>query len=541
MRIDPVNLKQKNVLVDDYLNDFTKVENKFEYNPYDEATIRQRAAYLNKQSYNRDELVATLTEMNDHWGAPEQTFTMIDKLKDETTSAVVAGQQAGLLTGPLYTVHKIISVIQLAKQQEKQLGTAVVPVFWIAGEDHDFAEINHVMMKSQKKMKKIQLPSNVEQKLSVSDLPFDREVVASWLKKVFAEVKETEITRDFYQTVVKIMDLSESYSDFFARVIYQLFNEEGLIIVDAHHKDIRSLESNHFQRMIEENTSISEGVYAALQKNQLQGYPVPLDSELDDAHLFYHHHEERILLTRDEEGSYKGKRNEVQLTEAELLQIAKERPWQLSNNVVTRPLMQEFIFPVLAFIGGPGEISYWSVLKPAFQAVGLEMPPIYPRLSFTLVDRKAEAALSSLQLELKQVLEHGTASERMKWLAATSNPPIERLSDQIQQEMNEIHKPLREKAAELGPDIGALAEKNIGYLNQMIEFLEQRMLQSVEEKYEREMEAFTELDVLLHPGGGLQERVWNIVPWVNAYGMDVFQQLNKHRLSFNHPHYVVYL
>ncbi|UOR12930.1 bacillithiol biosynthesis cysteine-adding enzyme BshC [Halobacillus amylolyticus] len=541
MRIDPVNLKQKNVLVDDYLNDFTKVENKFEYNPYDEETIKERATFLKQQTYNRDGLVEALTKMNDHWGAPEQTFTMIDKLKDQTTSAVVAGQQAGLLTGPLYTVHKIISVIQLAKQQEEHLGTAVVPVFWIAGEDHDFAEINHVMMKSQQRMKKIQLQSNLDQKSSVSDLPFDREAVASWLKRVFAEVKETEITRDFYQTIVKIVDTSESYSEFFARMIYQLFNEEGLIIVDAHHRDIRLLESNHFQMLIEENAAISKGVYAALQKNRQQGYPVPLDSEPGDAHLFYHHNEERILLSKNEDGSYSGKRDEVQLTEAELLQVAKEKPWQLSNNVVTRPLMQEFIFPVLAFVGGPGEISYWSVLKPAFQVVGLEMPPIYPRLSFTLVDRKAEAALSSLQLELKQVLEHGTAREKMKWLAATSNPPIERLSEQVQQEMDGIHKPLRDKAAELGPDIGALAEKNMGYINQMIEFLEQRMLQSIEEKYEREMSAFTELDVLLHPEGGLQERVWNVVPWINTYGIDVFQQLNKHQLSFQYPHYVVYV
>ncbi len=541
MRIDPVKLNQKNVLVDDYLNHYKNVEDKFEYNPHHEDTLRKRAEYVQERTYNRNGLADTLTEMNEQWEAPSHTFTMIEKLRNDKTMAVVAGQQAGLLTGPLYTIHKIISVIQLAKQQEKELGTPVIPIFWIAGEDHDFAEINHVMMKSEQRMKKIQLQVQNDQKASVSDLPFDREAVDSWLKKVFAEVKETEITRDFYQTVVSHMKLSSSYSEFFARLLYTLFNEEGLIIVDAHHQGIRRLESGYFEQMIHENETIAEGVWAAIQRNRQQGYPVSLDSEADDAHLFYHHNGERVLLARDEEGSFRGKKNELEKTKTELLQIAQESPWQLSNNVVTRPLMQEFLLPVLSFIGGPGEISYWSVLKPAFQAVGLQMPPVYPRLSFTLVDRKTEAALRELQLDMKKVLEHGTASEKVKWLAAASNPPIEQMSEQIKQEMASIHQPLREKASELGPDLEALGEKNLDYIKQMVEFLEHRMLQSIEEKYQREMKTFKELDLLLHPEGGLQERVWNITPWVNTYGMDVFKRINDHQLSFTHPHYVVYV
>ncbi|MFD2925418.1 bacillithiol biosynthesis cysteine-adding enzyme BshC [Halobacillus naozhouensis] len=541
MRIDPVKLNQKNVLVNDYFHHYKNVEDKFEYNPHHEDTLRKRADYVQERTYNRDGLADTLTEMNEQWGAPSRTFTSIEKLRDNKTMAVVAGQQAGLLTGPLYTVHKIISVIQLAKQQEKQLGTPVAPVFWIAGEDHDFAEINHVMMKSEQRMKKIQLQLQADQKASVSDLPFDREAVDSWLQKVFAEVKETEITRDFYQTVVRHMHQSSSYSEFFARLLYQLFSEEGLIIVDAHHQSIRQLESGYFEQMIDENETIAAGVSAAIQRNRQQGYPVSLDSEADDAHLFYHHRGERVLLTRNEEGTFHGKKNEVEKTKAELLQIARETPWQLSNNVVTRPLMQEFLFPVLSFIGGPGEISYWSVLKPAFQALELQMPPVYPRLSFTLIDRKAEASLAELQLDVKQVLERGTASEKVKWLAATSNPPIERISEQVKHEMEDIHQPLREKASELGPDLEALAEKNLGYLKQMVEFLEHRMLQSIEEKYEHEMKTFKELDLLLHPEGGLQERVWSITPWVNTYGMDVFKRINDHHLSFTHTHYVVYV
>ncbi|MFG6149012.1 bacillithiol biosynthesis cysteine-adding enzyme BshC [Halobacillus sp. B23F22_1] len=539
MRIDPISLADKNPFIADYKYHFSKVQDKFDYHPHGEHTWLDRLKHIESTSYDRNRLVNELIRLNDQYGAGEATFTNINKLRDTRASVVVGGQQAGLLTGPLYTVHKIISILQLARQKEKELGTSVVPVFWIAGEDHDFAEINHIFMEVNGDMEKMQVKTDVNEKSSVSDLPFNQKDIQQWLKSVFHELKETEYSVDLFHRLESMVSASDSYSDFFGKIIHQLFPSEGLILLDAHDQEIRKLETPFFLKMIDENEVIAEGVHSLEQKNKQQGYPLSLDSELEDAHLFFHHEGERVLLIRDENGDFKGKKDEVSLTKEQLRHIAEKKPWLLSNNVVTRPLMQECLLPVLAFVGGPGEISYWSALKPGFEALHLKMPPVVPRLSFTMVDRKSEQQMQRLQLNDKEVIEHGTASKKLAWLSSAGTPPIRELSREVKKEMEIIHQPLREKAAELSPDVAALAQKNWDYIQQSVEFLEKRMMQSIENEYQEQLKVFDDLNLLFHPNGGFQERMWSVLPWLNEYGFSLFKQINSHDLSLEHSHYLV--
>ncbi|WLR49521.1 bacillithiol biosynthesis cysteine-adding enzyme BshC [Halobacillus litoralis] len=396
-------------------------------------------------------------------------------------------------------------------------------------------------MKQGSGMEKMTIDHTPETKASVSEITIDQQKASSWLKDVFGMVKETEHTQDFYKEMERLLKESDSYSDFFAKVVYHLFPEEGLVLMDAHDPEVRRLETPYFSTMIEKNREMASGVYAVLQKNRQEGYETILDSELDDAHLFYSFEGERVLLVRDEEGNFRGKNNEVVLTEAELLKIAAETPELLSNNVVTRPLMQEALFPVLAFIGGPGEINYWSVLKPAFEAAELCMPPVLPRLSFTMIDRKTGQQLKNFHIPADEAIRSGVREKKMNWIASQSTPQIHHLTEQVKKEINAVHAPLREKSATLGADLGQLAEKNLEYILENIDFLEKRINHSMESRHQHEMDQFENMEWTLHPGGGLQERMWSIVPWVNQYGTTVFQQMNRHHLSFRNDHYVVYL
>ncbi|MBN9652747.1 bacillithiol biosynthesis cysteine-adding enzyme BshC [Halobacillus sp. GSS1] len=541
MRIEPIELAPKQTLFRDYKNDYERIADRFNHPPFEESTWERRLSELRNQTYQRTELSNVLNHMNRRWEAPEETFDNIEKIKDEESVVVIAGQQAGLLTGPLYSVHKIISVLQLAKEKERDLGKPVIPVFWIAGEDHDFDEIHHIMMKQGSGMEKVTIDHTPETKASVSEITIDQQKASAWLKDVFAMVKETEHTQDFYKEMERLLKESDTYSDFFAKVVYQLFPDEGLVLIDAHAPEVRRMETSYFTTMIEKNREIASGVYAILQKNRQEGYETLLDSEMGDAHLFYSFEGERVLLVRDEEGYYRGKNNEVVLSEEELLKIAEETPELLSNNVVTRPLMQEALFPVLAFIGGPGEINYWSVLKPAFEAAGLCMPPVLPRLSFTMIDRKTGQQLEKFQIPADEAIRSGVREKKMNWIASQSTPQIHHLTEQVKKEIDTVHAPLREKSAALGADLGQLAEKNLEYILENIDFLEKRLHKSMESQHQHEMDQFENMEWTLHPGGGLQERMWSIVPWVNNYGETVFQQMNRHHLSFRNDHYVVYL
>lgn len=538
MQINPIQQKQ-NQIIDDYRNNQESIMKHFDYLPF--GNYEQRVKDLKERDFNREQLVKLLHNNNLQWDAPKSTFHNIERLKSEESVVVIGGQQAGLLTGPMYTINKVISIIQFARQQESALDIPVIPVFWMAGEDHDFAEINHVFLSEIPDMKKYKLLQSVLDKSSVSQIKIDETAVNQWLNRLFEQLKETQYTKELYRTIRSSLDKSETYVDFFARVIFQLFTEEGLVLIDSGHPDVRRLESTHFLQIIENQPKISEGVYRTKRQIEQDGYTLSLDAEPKDAHLFYHLNNERILLIRNEQGDWIGKQNEVSLTTDELIEIAKNNPELLSNNVVTRPLMQELLFPSLAFIGGPGEISYWTVLKPAFSALQLKMPPVIPRLSFTYIDRNVEKVLKKFNITAEDAVNRGVSEIKNAWLAEKSNPPIRNMVEEIKNTITQAHQPLRNIAEDIRTDLGKLAEKNLIYLHRDIEYLEDRLMKALEQTYEKELYEFDLINNALRPQNGLQERLWNPLPWINEHGTDFIRNITKQSCSFENAHYLVYV
>ncbi|MBM7571725.1 bacillithiol biosynthesis cysteine-adding enzyme BshC [Aquibacillus albus] len=540
MRIDAVKLSTNNRLAIDYYQSDKAIMKYFDYLPFESATFQQRLADLKERQFNRFSLSEVLKQLNTDWDAPDSTLENIERLKDDNSVVVIGGQQAGLLTGPLFTIHKIVSIIHLAKKQEENLQVPVIPVFWIAGEDHDFEEINHILLAKKDRMQKYKIKQQVTNKQAMSSLELDKDAASHWIKQIFMDIPETEYTKDLYGLINKELDKSSSYVDFFARIILNLFEKEGLVLVDSGSPLVRELERNHFCELIDKQPWISKGVYQQTQKMKSNGYSVSIDAEENDAHVFYHKDGERILLIRDEEGNWVGKQNECRLTTDELLHIAKHKPELLSNNVVTRPLMQELLFPSLAFLGGLGEVAYWSVLKPAFEAIEIKMPPVLPRLSFTLMDRKIEKKLQHFGLDPIQVINRGLDQDKGNWLASQTSPPIELLTEQVKDSFDRAHKPLRNLANSLGPDLGGLAEKNLIYIFEDLHFLQDKMKKSLENKNKHAIESFNHMQTMLRPEGGLQERSWNVIPFINSFGTDFINQMVEHTYDFEQSHYIIY-
>jgi bacillithiol biosynthesis cysteine-adding enzyme BshC len=539
MQKNPAKLHNHSQLMADYRNQKGNIMDFFDYRPFED--YEKRVADLTNREFDRKGLSEVLMKMNQQWDAPASTQNNIYRLQEESSTVVIGGQQAGLLTGPLYTINKVISIIQFAKQQEEKLNRPVIPVFWIAGEDHDFEEINHVYLPSAKQMKKFKLDTAWNNKQPVSELSFNAELCRQWIDELFENLEETNYTKELYDRLVSTVNQSESYTAFFARLLFDLFADEGVVLIDSAHKEVRRLESDYFIQLIEKQSEISEGVYRSLEELKNQGYAVSLEADPNDGHLFYHYHGERILLIRDEEGNWRGKQGECLLSNEELLQIAKDQPELLSNNVATRPLMQELLFPTLAFIGGPGEVAYWAALHRAFSAIGIKMPPVMPRLSITYVDRQTEKNAKKFNLPLEQLVNQGVGEFRNDWLSAKTKPPISELASDVRRAIDEAHKPLRELANEIRSDIADLSEKNLFYLFRDIEFLERKMNQAVEEKYKQELEMLDGLELVLRPEGGLQERMWNPLPLVNKQGLDWLKEVLKQPFSFEEEHYFIYL
>ncbi|KGX93271.1 hypothetical protein N781_12745 [Pontibacillus halophilus JSM 076056 = DSM 19796] len=541
MRIQPIQLTSQNRLVKAYREQSDQVIEKFDYNPWKQETFQQRINDIKEQHYQREQLVAHLREVNERWGAPQSTFNSIEELKREDSVVVVGGQQAGLLTGPLYTIHKIISILDFAKKETKALGVPVLPVFWIAGEDHDYDEINHIYLSHHPRMKKFKVLQKQLQKLSVSEMEMDHEAMNQWVERLFSQLDETAYTKDLKSQIQDKLSQSRTFVDFFARILFGLFQEEGLILLDSHDPGLRKLETPYFDKMIQSQPAIAEGVERALHHTAQQGYPVNLDATHQDGHLFYTHEGERVLLVRNEDGHWEGKQGECRCTTEELRRIAEESPHLLSNNVVTRPLMQEFVLPTLAFIAGPGEVAYWSALKPAFHAVGLHMPPVLPRISISLLDRKSEKWLHRHQIAPSMAINEGVSHYKSHWIAMQSYPPVVELADEVKRAVERAHRPLKDKAHEIRDDIGQLAEKNLFHLFRDVEFLQERMEKALEEQHSHELQIFDELDLTLHPEGGLQERIWNVLPWLNKYGFELPSKLNELEYDWECEHHLIYV
>ncbi|QHS22157.1 bacillithiol biosynthesis cysteine-adding enzyme BshC [Virgibacillus sp. MSP4-1] len=540
MRVKPISLENQSKLVTDYRNRKQNILQYFHYDPFDKKVFAQRLKDIAAMKYKREELSDVLKKCNHKWGAGEKTLSNIERLKDEKSVTVVGGQQAGLLTGPLYSIHKMISIIKLAREQEEALGVPVIPLFWIAGEDHDYEEINHVYLPRGDRMKKFRTLQQQVEKKSVSHMKLDQEVTGQWLDNLFGNLKETQYTKELHKKLKELIKHSETFVDFFAQVTFALFRDEGLVLLDSGDPEIRGLESEYFQSMMTHQPEIASGVAEALHQTSQSGYTIPVDADNTDGHLFYHHNGERVLLTVNE-GDWTGKNGECSLTDDEIREIAEHSPELLSNNVVTRPMMQELLLPVLAFVGGGGEVAYWSLLKAGFEALGLKVPPVLPRLSFTLIDPKREKTLRSLALSVDHVIQNGVDVERIAWLKRQTHAPVEEVSDQVKLTIEKVHEPLRDIAKEAGDDVAQLADKNLTHLLREVEYLEQRIDYSIRMKHQETVQKFNDLELFLYPEGGLQERTWNVLYWLNTYGEDWIHELMDKEMEWESSHYVLYL
>jgi len=537
MAVQSIELKNRNKLVRQYVNG--ELEDLFAYDPFNDTN--KRIAHLQERNFPREELAKYLKAMNETWQAPEATFYEIERLRDERSVVVIGGQQAGLLSGPLYTVHKIISIIKYAREQEELLGIPVIPVFWIAGEDHDYDEINHIFTHTEGKLKKRMIGQVEWEKKSISHIPLDEEMTKEWVKQVFNDLVETEYTRHLASFIFEAVEQSNTFVDFFARIIFGLFKEEGIVLVDAADEGIRDLEAESFAQLIEKQEEITESIFTRAEKLSQAGYPVQVDVSESDANLFYHDDRgERILLMR-EEGRWVGKYNEVSFTTDEMLSIAKNEPNRLSNNVMTRPLMQETLFPTLAFVAGDGEISYWALLEDAFPTFDsqMKMPPILPRLSITLLTKRVNKLIQHRRLDLSYVVNEGCRDLRMNWLASKQSPPVNILFNEAEANIANIHKPLQALSTSISPDLGAEAERNLKNITKELDYLRNRMNLQLQEQYDKELEQFEEIQLSLRPNDGLQERTLNILFFLNECGLGFIREIIASDIPFTKDHHLI--
>lgn len=544
MEIANLFIPATNRFATEYLAQANSIQPFFHYSYKTTTVYEERLRELMNRNFLREELVVHIERYMKHFPTSAKVSESLQKLLLEDSVVVIGGQQAGILTGPLYTIHKIISIIAFAKQKQQELKVPVIPVFWIAGEDHDYAEINHIYLEHQREMKKKTYPEKVMNKVMTSNLPLDRKVCRSWVESIVEDLGETEHTNKLLDFMNEAIDQSNTYVDFFANIIMELFKDEGLLIIDSGDPEIRYLEKEFFIKQISNFKEITKCVKEQQEMLKNQGFKEMIEISDTAANLFFYDEEnqERLLLEFDEVNQmFMSKNGSVSFSLEELLEIANEFPVKLSNNVVTRPLTQEMLFPTLAFIGGPGEIAYWAELKKVFEIFDMKMPPIVPRLNISLIERSVESTIKELNLNLENVLTTGTKEIVENFLNSVSNKNVHELLENTKQHILANFKKIE---ADLKIDHKGLLpvlNKNELLLMQQIQFMEQKIQQANNLKHEVLINKYVKVENSLRPLSSPQERVWNVIYFLNKYGLSLVSELSKLSYSFDGSHQVVRL
>lgn len=537
MHIERISLKNIDQLIVDYKHHNEKTMKYFAYKPFATETDQERLRELKTRTFQREKLVDLLIEQNRAWDCTEEVITNIERLRQDDSVVVIGGQQAGLLTGPMYTVNKVISIIKLAHEKEQTLGIPVIPVFWIAGEDHDYDEINHTYILKNEPLKHT-IDHLMANKKAVSSIKKDQNKLDSFIRGVFEELEDTSFTKPLFSKIDEMAQKAENYVDFFAYFIHYLFSKYGVVLIDSANENLRQFESDYFVQMIQNQESLSEKVFNTKNALAQDGYSINLDVARDDSHIFYTHNEERLLLSVNDDFWFD--RDEiVSFTTDEMLEIAKNSPEKLSNNVVSRPIMQEFIFPTLAFVGGNGEISYWSTLKEAFEVFGLTMPPVLPRYSFTYIDSNLQKSLDRTNLTIEEVFNDDLLSRKMNWLRNQTAPSISLLFEQLIESIEKGHEPIQHLAADIQGDVAQLADKNLERIKDELSFLENRLERALAEKYSHMLKHYDYIEHTVLPFNVLQERIWSPIYWLNEHGVNFIHQLIDSELDIKNDHYIV--
>lgn len=537
-----LSLPAANRFATDYLAGSAELQSFFHYNFKNNDEYTHRLDELKNRTFMRNELADHIQSFMSRYAHSDKIRSNIEKLRQENSVAVIGGQQAGILTGPLYTIHKVISILKLAEQKEAELGVPVVPVFWIAGEDHDYQEVNHVYVMNNNKHEKWIYPEKNLEKKMISEVCINKDLCYSWVEEIIETYGETKHTKEVLSFALNSLKSAESFVDFFASIIMELFKDSGLLIVDSGNKELRKLEKEYFMKQMNNHLEITAAVLKQQQQTEAAGFPNMIDINENAANLFFYDEEvnERILLQFDpESGSFTGKNGEVSFSFDELHEIANEFPEKLSNNVVTRPLMQEWLFPTLAFIGGPGEIAYWAELKLVFEHFGLKMPPLVPRLNITILERSIETDLEELNLDLKEVLISGTGQHELKFIDSLKDREVEELFENLKSMLAEQYSNVREKSNGIDPVLLPLLEKNEAILMKQISFMEGKIVEAVCRKHDHILRKFTRVENALRPGGSPQERVWNPFFYLNKYGLSFVSDLLGLNFEFDGSHKII--
>lgn len=498
----------------DYLDGAPALTKHFAHDPWSDDVFEKASRKAAEHETDRETLVRVLLDQNAAWwgGEEERVRERISLLKSPQSVAVLTGQQLGLFGGPLYTVYKALTAVKLAVEIEARTGRSIIPVFWLADEDHDFAEVQKTVIPNKSEPLRLSYEDGLSPEENRG--PIGRIILGNEIESVVSEL--AEVFPELAARLGEIWRPGVRWRDAFAITLRWLTQGTGLVFVSGDDARLKQLVIPLFSREItswRETHAVLTNVSEQLESN---GYHQQIQP--GEVNLFHFASGRRLQIDPDGNG-FRLRGTDTRFTETELLRLVEEHPEQFSPNVVLRPLMQDRLFPTVVYVAGPGELAYFAQLKPVYEAFGVPMPVIYPRTSFTLISEKLQGLLDTYHLDLHDV--KGDLHVLHRDLV------LQHSDSDLLQEFAEARAAVDQIATQLSPvatDLDSSLDKAVGAAHKRmlnaVERLEKKTVRVEKRNHAVVLQRLERLAGELFPDGTVQERSLNPLPFVDSLGVD---------------------
>jgi bacillithiol biosynthesis cysteine-adding enzyme BshC len=467
---------------------------------------------------DRDELADILADQNRTFNAGAETLANIELLRQHDTVAVLSGQQAGLLTGPLYTIYKALSAVKMAECLRGR-GLNAVPVFWAATEDHDFDEISRAFFLDNNS-------EEIEIKLGRADDTLEMPVgdigippsFTSDLQERLALLPETEFTEELRKIVIETWAPGRKIGEAFGSHIQKLFQKYGLIVVDPLDARIKKLAAPIYADAAKRSEEIVGALVQRSAELEADGFPAQVLVTSDYFPLFYHSEDgARRAVRKKTDGNYRVVDTKDEFSREQLAALAFDEPARFSPGVMLRPVVQDYLFPTVCYFGGGAEIAYFAQNSEVYRILGRPSTTILHRQSFTVIESKHARTLEKYGLEFNDLFK-GLESLLPNIVEKFVNPSGSRLFADAEEHINLELNRLDQDLSKIDPTLAvnlATRRRKILYHIAALRKKFQRVQVERDEVLSRQLHS---LFASLLPHGQLQERQLNVASFTARYG-----------------------
>ena len=487
-------------LIDDYLSGTPALRPFYTHLPelsaFDAAILNRRAFPCDRKALSEAILKQYSGIFSGKGNGVAIVREAVGKLENENCFTVTTGHQLNLFTGPLFAVYKILTVIKLTRELAKQYPeNSFVPVFWMASEDHDFEEINHIHLYG----KRITWKRNTGGAVGRMSLEGMQELIAE-IDALFPE--DNKCLTVFKTAYLESGNLADATRD----IMHHLFGKYGLVVVDGDHPQLKRLFIKEMRDDLQLHAAFHSVTETSLRLSQIHKIQV----QPREINLFYLGENERNRIEKMPDGHYAVLNSGQKFTADELMKELETHPENFSPNVVLRPVYQEKILPNLAYIGGPGELNYWLQFKDAFDACGVPYPVFIPRSCMMLLPAATFEKVEKLGISIEDLF---LSSDYLVLKVLEKSSDIHVGTDSISYVINKEFEKLLREWTKLDPSLRSAIEAEKQKMLNNMAGLEEKARRALKRKNETVVTQVKNLKEKLFPGGGLQERYENLLPY----------------------------